>query len=265
MQATSFAPVPNCCYPIIPNQYLHFQPLHLKRPKPTPYLSLSNNQDITALTLIPTTTATKPLQNTNNNPDPDLNSSLFPQFYPCVTTDKGNNQNPDTQNQRKEENYRDKEAKKGRGIFTNMWWAELKAAMGQRINFEGIASSTMVVVKDHHLALPHVAVPDIRYIDWAELHRKGFRGVVFDKDNTITVPYSLTLWGPLGSSLERCKSVFGPDIAVFSNSAGNLGMTHLQIFFLCYCWWCCFCQCIVLCSCCYGFRAVWIWPWWFKS
>lgn len=101
--------------------------------------------------------------------------------------------------------------------------------MGQRINFEGIASSTMVVVKDHHLALPHVAVPDIRYIDWAELHRKGFRGVVFDKDNTITVPYSLTLWGPLGSSLELCKSVFGPDIAVFSNSAGNLGITHLQI------------------------------------
>lgn len=228
MQATSFAPVPNCCYPIIPNQHLHFQPLHLKRPKPT-YLALSNDQHITALTLIPTTTATKPLQNTNNNPDPDLNSSLFPQFYSCIATNKGNNQNPDTQNQRKEEKYRDKEAKKGRGIFTNMWWAELKAAMGQRINFEGIASSTMVVVKDHHLALPHVAVPDIRHIDWAELHRKGFRGVVFDKDNTITVPYSLTLWGPLGSSLELCKSVFGPDIAVFSNSAGNLGITHLQI------------------------------------
>ncbi|KAM4094976.1 hypothetical protein ACB094_06G234900 [Castanea mollissima] len=220
MQATSFASVPNCCYPIIPNHHLHYQPLHLKRPKPTTYLSLSNDQHITALTLIPTTTATKPLQNTNNNPDPDLNSSLFPQFYSCIATDKGNNQNPDTQNQRKEEKHRDKEAKKGRGIFTNMWWAELKAAMGQRINFEGIASSTMVVVKDHHLALPHLAVPDIRHIDWAELHRKGFRGVVFDKDNTITVPYSLTLWGPLGSSLEQCKSVFGPDIAVFSNSAG---------------------------------------------
>ncbi|GFS38608.1 haloacid dehalogenase (HAD) superfamily protein [Actinidia rufa] len=101
-----------------------------------------------------------------------------------------------------------------------MGWADVKAALGQRIDLEGIVSSAAVLVKDRHLALPHVAVPDIRYMDWTELKRKGFRGVVFDKDNTITVPYSLALWGPLGSSIERCKSVFGNDIAVFSNSAG---------------------------------------------
>ncbi|KAF5481461.1 hypothetical protein F2P56_002110, partial [Juglans regia] len=97
---------------------------------------------------------------------------------------------------------------------------DLKAALGQRLNLEGIVSSAMVVVKDRHMALPHVSVPDIRYIDWIELHRRGFKGVVFDKDNTLTAPYSLKLWGPLSSSLELCKSVFGPEIAVFSNSAG---------------------------------------------
>ncbi|XP_041005340.1 phosphatidylglycerophosphate phosphatase 1, chloroplastic/mitochondrial isoform X1 [Juglans microcarpa x Juglans regia] len=101
-----------------------------------------------------------------------------------------------------------------------MWSADLKAALGQRLNLEGIVSSAMVVVKDRHMALPHVSVPDIRYIDWIELHRRGFKGVVFDKDNTLTAPYSLKLWGPLCSSLELCKSVFGPEIAVFSNSAG---------------------------------------------
>lgn len=101
----------------------------------------------------------------------------------------------------------------------------MKAALGQRINVEGIVSSAVVFVKDRHLALPHVTVPDIRYIDWVELHRRGFKGVVFDKDNTITAPYSLTLWGPIGSSVEQCKSVFGHDIAVFSNSAG---ITHLH-------------------------------------
>ena len=110
-----------------------------------------------------------------------------------------------------------------------MWWAQLKAALGQRFNFEGIVSSTMVVVKDRQLALPHVSVPDIRHIDWVELHRRGFKGVVFDKDNTLTAPYSLKLWGPLGSSLEQCKSVFGADIAAFSNSAGNFGTAHLRI------------------------------------
>lgn len=102
-----------------------------------------------------------------------------------------------------------------------MWWTDLKAAVGQRINVEGIVSSVGVFVRDRHLALPHVAVRDIRCIDWNELHRRGFKGVVFDKDNTITAPYSLTLWPPLEPSIEQCKDVFGPDIAVFSNSAGN--------------------------------------------
>lgn len=112
-----------------------------------------------------------------------------------------------------------------------MWWADLKAAVGQRINVEGVVSSVAVFVKDRHLALPHVLVPDVRYIDWAELHRRGFRGVVFDKDNTITAPYCLALWGPVSSSIDRCKSVFGCDIAVFSNSSGNLE-THLVRYLL---------------------------------
>uniref|UniRef100_A0A6N2NHQ5 Uncharacterized protein n=1 Tax=Salix viminalis TaxID=40686 RepID=A0A6N2NHQ5_SALVM len=107
-----------------------------------------------------------------------------------------------------------------------MWWKDLRATLSQRINVEGIGLSASVIVKDHHLILPHVLVPDIRYIDWGELQRRGFKGVVFDKDNTITVPYSLTLWGPLVASIEKCKSVFGNDIAVFSNSAGLFEYDH---------------------------------------
>ncbi|KAK6141209.1 hypothetical protein DH2020_025052 [Rehmannia glutinosa] len=101
-----------------------------------------------------------------------------------------------------------------------MWWTDLKAALGQRINLEGIACSIGILSKDNHLVIPHVTVPDIRYIDWAELKKRGFKGVVFDKDNTITVPYSLSLWEPLESSIEHCKTLFGNNIAVFSNSAG---------------------------------------------
>ena len=96
----------------------------------------------------------------------------------------------------------------------------MKAAIGQRINLEAIYS-TFVFVKDPKLALPHVAVQDLRYIDWSELRRRGFKGVVFDKDNTITAPYSLATWPPLASSLELCKLEFGPHIGVFSNSAGK--------------------------------------------
>ncbi|KAL3638287.1 hypothetical protein CASFOL_017658 [Castilleja foliolosa] len=106
------------------------------------------------------------------------------------------------------------------GVSSNMWWADLKASLGQRINLEGIACSVGILSKDKQLVIPHVSVPDIRRVDWAELKKRGFEGVVFDKDNTITAPYSLSLWPPLRSSVEQCKSLFGANIAVFSNSAG---------------------------------------------
>ncbi|GMH18452.1 hypothetical protein Nepgr_020293 [Nepenthes gracilis] len=107
------------------------------------------------------------------------------------------------------------------GIFASMWWADMKAGFGQRFNLEGIICSAKVVVKHRNLAMPQATVPDIRWIDWAELRRRGFRGVVFDKDNTITLPYVLAMWAPLKPSVELCKSVFGDDnVVVFSNSAG---------------------------------------------
>lgn len=102
-----------------------------------------------------------------------------------------------------------------------MLWADLRAAIGQRLNCEGIISSAKVIVKDHYLAIPHLSVPDIRWINWSELRRRGFHGVIFDKDNTLTPPYSLTLWAPLKPSLEHCKAEFGDDnVAVLSNTAG---------------------------------------------
>ncbi|KAE8734715.1 Haloacid dehalogenase superfamily protein isoform 2 [Hibiscus syriacus] len=99
---------------------------------------------------------------------------------------------------------------------------DLRAAVGQRINVEGIVFSVRVFFNDRYLSLPHVAVRDIRCIDWPEIHRRGFKGVVLNTNNTITVPYSLTLSLPLRPSIDKCKDVFGPDIAMFSNSAGLL-------------------------------------------
>ncbi|RVW39638.1 hypothetical protein CK203_109977 [Vitis vinifera] len=116
-----------------------------------------------------------------------------------------------------------------------MWWADLKAALGQRFNFEGIICSAVVLAKDRHLALPHVAVPDIRYIDWAELHRRGFKGVVFDKDNTLTKPYSLTLGNLLGllcNSANRCSDTILAYSVTRLYCIDGFGLTHLSIFLL---------------------------------
>ncbi|XP_008789761.2 phosphatidylglycerophosphate phosphatase 1, chloroplastic [Phoenix dactylifera] len=109
------------------------------------------------------------------------------------------------------------DADEKRSVPMTNWW---QRALGQRLNSAGVGSFASVVAREPHLALPHIAVPDIRWIDWTEMERLGFRGVVFDKDNTLTAPYSLSLWPPLSHSLHLCRSAFPGKIAIFSNSAG---------------------------------------------
>ncbi|CAO1946271.1 unnamed protein product [Urochloa humidicola] len=98
------------------------------------------------------------------------------------------------------------------------WW---RRALGQRFNPAGVAAVASVAASEPRLALPHVSVQDIRWLDWAELRRAGFRGVVFDKDNTLTAPYAPALWQPLAASFDQCRAAFPPGaLAIYSNSAG---------------------------------------------
>ncbi|KAJ0475362.1 putative phosphatidylglycerophosphatase [Helianthus annuus] len=153
----------------------------------------------------------------HQNQHHDINDSeFFNRFYNSSSV---NLNNPPRECEIEQDRDRDR-GESSSGIFTNMWWADLKAAVGQRINVKGILFTVSVITRHRNWMIPHVWVPDVRYIDWAALKRKGFEGVVFDKDNTLTVPYSLGLWGPLTASVESCKSVFGNNVAVFSNSAG---------------------------------------------
>ncbi|CAL4947018.1 unnamed protein product [Urochloa decumbens] len=98
------------------------------------------------------------------------------------------------------------------------WW---RRALGQRFNPAGVVAVASVAASEPRLALPHVSVQDIRWLDWAELRRAGFRGVVFDKDNTLTTPYAPALWPPLAASFDQCRAAFPPGaLAIYSNSAG---------------------------------------------
>ena len=58
-------------------------------------------------------------------------------------------------------------------------------------------------------------------LDFRELRDLGFQGVVFDKDNTLTLPYKDEFVGRLKPSIDVCKGVFGNSIAIMSNSAGS--------------------------------------------
>lgn len=63
-------------------------------------------------------------------------------------------------------------------------------------------------------------MPSIDSLDWGALARAGFRGCVFDKDNTLTAPYAAAVAPALRPALERCRAAFDGRLVLFSNSAG---------------------------------------------
>ena len=50
------------------------------------------------------------------------------------------------------------------------------------------------VLANPALATPHLALPSIAHIDFHRLRGAGVEFLVFDKDNTITAPYSLEIY-----------------------------------------------------------------------
>lgn len=70
-------------------------------------------------------------------------------------------------------------------------------------------------------AIPHFLVTDISYIHPEKLHEYGFKGVLFDKDNTLTAPYANKIHSNIREVFARFKKVFNDRLAVLSNSAGT--------------------------------------------
>ena len=70
------------------------------------------------------------------------------------------------------------------------------------------------------LSMAHVTVPDIRWVNWHALKAAGFKGCVFDKDNTLTEPYALGIHEPLTGAMKQCMEAFEGHVALLSNSAG---------------------------------------------
>eukprot|EP00976_Prorocentrum_cordatum_P076374 1182279-Prorocentrum_minimum.AAC.4 len=90
----------------------------------------------------------------------------------------------------------------------------------QNFNSAGVSIFLKTYWGRRYQAIPHLDVKDIRSVDWKALKAAGFEGCVFDKDNTLTAPYVLSVHEPLRESLEECRKVFGGRLAILSNSAG---------------------------------------------
>ena len=63
-------------------------------------------------------------------------------------------------------------------------------------------------------------VPDIRWVNWKALRAAGYKGCVFDKDNTLTEPYALAVHSTLTTAMQHCLEAFDGNVALLSNSAG---------------------------------------------
>ncbi|KAK9803741.1 hypothetical protein WJX73_010090 [Symbiochloris irregularis] len=92
--------------------------------------------------------------------------------------------------------------------------------LGQSFNLPAIGHFGGVLMAGGSQALPHIGVPSIAALNWGALKKAGFKGCVFDKDNTLTEPYAHVVAPELSASLEECKKQFDGKVVVYSNSAG---------------------------------------------
>ncbi|KAI9342807.1 mitochondrial PGP phosphatase-domain-containing protein [Obelidium mucronatum] len=92
---------------------------------------------------------------------------------------------------------------------------------GQSYNPKGIRSAFALLTQPA-LAVPHLAVDNIARIDFRSLKSKGIKAICFDKDNTLTAPYSLETHSPFQESWKECLNEFGHNqVVIVSNSAGS--------------------------------------------
>lgn len=93
--------------------------------------------------------------------------------------------------------------------------------MVQALNTKALLTFASVLRRPS-LMVPHVSVATISEIDFKALKEQGIAAVMFDKDNTITAPYSNTIHSLASTGIDNAIEVFGREkVAILSNSAGT--------------------------------------------
>mmetsp|Transcript_28936 Transcript_28936/g.53175 ORF Transcript_28936/g.53175 Transcript_28936/m.53175 type:complete len:289 (-) Transcript_28936:211-1077(-) len=90
----------------------------------------------------------------------------------------------------------------------------------QNFNGAGLQMFCSSIFSDPCIAIPHLTARHIGHVDWEALHAAGFKGCVFDKDNTLTLPFAMAVQEDAALGLQSCQKAFGPNVALLSNSAG---------------------------------------------
>ncbi|KAM6502626.1 Mitochondrial PGP phosphatase domain containing protein [Amanita muscaria] len=89
------------------------------------------------------------------------------------------------------------------------------------LNVPGLLAPFQLLVRPR-LVIPSLVVKDIRQIDFGALRKEGYRGIVFDKDNCLTLPHKDTLVPEIANAWDECRHTFGAgNVVIVSNSAGT--------------------------------------------
>ncbi|KAK8796928.1 hypothetical protein WA538_000152, partial [Blastocystis sp. DL] len=106
--------------------------------------------------------------------------------------------------------------------------------MVQSWNSSGVRGFLKILCsrKERQKLLPILSFPSVADIPFSALKRCGAKAVIFDKDNTLTAPYSFSMDKQTEETVRRCQRLFGYDnVVIFSNSAGSdddRGYLHAQ-------------------------------------
>ncbi|GJJ08532.1 hypothetical protein Clacol_002750 [Clathrus columnatus] len=88
-------------------------------------------------------------------------------------------------------------------------------------NISGILAAFQSVIHPR-LLIPNMIVKDIRCLDFRAFSQAGFKRVVIDKDNCLTLPHDDSIIPELKVSWDELKLEFDPsNILIVSNSAGS--------------------------------------------
>ena len=91
------------------------------------------------------------------------------------------------------------------------------------MNLAGVRVLARAIFKNRALLVPHLRVKSIAHLDFHKLRNQaGIKYVVFDKDNTLTLPYERSVHPSIEEAFTSCVSEFGPqNVAILSNSVGS--------------------------------------------
>lgn len=93
--------------------------------------------------------------------------------------------------------------------------------MVQSLNLDATFYFVYARFLNKSLAIPHFSVKNINFINPFVLKELGFKGLVFDKDNTLTALYVNEIFPSIQDSFENFRHCFGNNLVIMSNSAGT--------------------------------------------